>query len=285
MRRRGGFTLVETLVALVMVGVLGTALFRLLVGQQRLYRVQAERVALTEALRETTSILAGELRELSSREGDVIAMGTTSLAFEATEGLYVLCAQPDTGRLDVVVDRSAAFERRAVTAGDSVFLFAENDPGTRFDDGWVSAAVAGVTVGAACPGGRASLGIRLAGVPAARLAGVGTGSPVRVFRPTWLLLYRGGDGAWWLGSRQYQPASAVWSTTQPVAGPLTADGVAFTYADSAGVVTAAATSVATIGIRVVSRSTARISAAGAPAPAYLAQELDVRVALRNNPRF
>jgi hypothetical protein len=63
------------------------------------------------------------------------------------------------------------------------------------------------------------------------------GAPVRVTRPLRYSLYRGGDGAWYLGEKDWSTASGRFNTIQPVSGPFlsaAAGGLTFAYLDSAG---------------------------------------------------
>jgi prepilin-type N-terminal cleavage/methylation domain-containing protein len=286
MTGRRGFTLVEALTALVLLGIIGSALLRVLVGHQRLYQSQMQRVIVNEAARAGVAVLASELRGLAAAEGDLIAMESSSVTYESMQALYFQCAPPDTGGLAVVLDRDGYYGLRPISAtDDSLLLFAENDPTTRMDDGWVSAGIAGMTTGAACPGGTPSVTVRLDALTSAELAGVDSGAPVRTFRPTKVLIYQDATGSWWLGSREYQRASDAWSTTQPIVGPLSASGLELTYVDSAGNVTTDVTRVARIGIRIEGQSAKRVHTSPGGGPSFLLEDLGTQVALRNNPWY
>ena len=63
---RRGFTLVEMLVAMVVVGIVGAALIRLLSNQQRLSVTQVEQAMLQSNVRVGTQVLASELQEMGS---------------------------------------------------------------------------------------------------------------------------------------------------------------------------------------------------------------------------
>jgi prepilin-type N-terminal cleavage/methylation domain-containing protein len=54
---RRGFTFIELLVSMVLLGVVSLAVYQLLTNNQRLYRQQAERSDLNATLRGATSIL------------------------------------------------------------------------------------------------------------------------------------------------------------------------------------------------------------------------------------
>jgi prepilin-type N-terminal cleavage/methylation domain-containing protein len=285
MRHERGFTLVEILIALVLLGIVSTALYQLLVANQRLYRAQVESVAINESARAAVSILPGEVRELSAGEGDIVAMNATSLTYKSMQALYVLCAPPNTGALEIVLDRNTFFGLRPISAADdSILIFSEGDTTTRSDDGWLGASVTSTTVGTACPGSRPSITVGLAGPTATQLAGTQAGAPVRTFRPMQVLLYQDAASDWWLGGRLYQKAAGSWGTTQPLLGPLSGTGLALTFWDAAGGATTNPLAVARLGLTVESRSSQRVYRSGT-GPQFLLQDLVTQVAVRNNPTY
>ncbi len=287
MTNQRGFTLVEVLIALVLMGIVSTALYQLLVANQRLYRAQVESVATNQSARATVAIVPGEIRELSAGGGDVIAMNATSLTYKSMQAVYVQCAPPNTGGLEIVVDRNTFFGLRPMSvADDSVLIFAEGDSTTRGDDGWLSASVTSMTVGTACPGSQPSVTVGLSGLSSSQLAGTQAGAPVRTFRPAQILLYQDAAGDWWLGGRQYQKSGGTWGATQPVLGPLSGTGLALTYADSAGTATTNPLNVARVGVTVQSQSSDQVYRSNASGgPVYLLQDLVTQVAVRNNPTY
>lgn len=287
MTHRRGFTLVEILIALVLLGIVSTALYQLLVANQRLYRAQVESVATNESARAAVAILPGEIREMSAGNGDILAMNATSLTYKSMQALYVQCAAPNTGSLEIILDRNTFFGLRPISvADDSVLIFAEGDMSTRMDDGWLSASVSSTTVGTACPGTRPSITVGLSGLSAAQLGAVQAGAPVRTFRAAQVLLYQDGAGDWWLGGRQYQKSAGAWGATQPLLGPLSGTGLALAYTDSTGTATTNPLLVARIGITVESQSSDRVYRSGSSGgPVYLLQDLVTQVAVRNNPTY
>ena len=69
MSRRRGFTLVEVLLALVIMGVVAGAIYRLLNTNQRLSLAQAEQVSLQSNVRTGSLLVPSELRELNTWQG------------------------------------------------------------------------------------------------------------------------------------------------------------------------------------------------------------------------
>jgi prepilin-type N-terminal cleavage/methylation domain-containing protein len=284
MRTQRGFTLVEVLIALVLMGIVSTALYQLLVSNQRLYRAQVESVAINESARAAVAIMPSEIRELSAGEGDIAAMSATSLTYNSMQGLYIQCTAPNTGALEIVLDRSTSFGLRAISAADDyVLIFAEGDSTTRADDGWLTANVTSTAVGTACPGSRPSITVVVSGVSAGDLADVQAGAPVRTFRVSQVWVYQDGAGDWWMGGRQFDKAGGGWGATQPILGPLSAAGLTMTYADAAGATTTDPAAVARIGVAVQSQSSEQVYRT--TGFTYLLQDLVTQVAVRNNPLY
>jgi prepilin-type N-terminal cleavage/methylation domain-containing protein len=286
MRNARGFTLVEILTALVLLGIIGTALYQLLVANQRLYRSQVQRVAVNESARGAVSIIPSEIRELDAVDGDVLAMTASSLTYKSMQALYFQCQPPNAGSLEITLDRTTFYGLSAISAADdSILIFAEGDSTTRGDDGWLSASVSSTSSGTACPGSRPSITVGLAGLSAADLANVQNGAPVRTFRVVQILTYADAGGEWYLGGRTFQKASQSWGATQPIVGPLSSTGLALTYADTTGATTATLADVARVGIAVQSQSEERVYQSGGVGTTYLLQDLVTQVALRNNPTY
>jgi len=282
MRTQRGFTLVEILIALVLMGIVSTALYQLLVANQRLYRAQVESVAINESARAAVSIMPSEMRELSAAEGDVTAMTATSITYKSMQALYVQCAAPDVGALELILDRSIYFGLRAISAADSILIFAEGDITTRSDDGWLSASVTSVTTGTACPGTQPSITVGLAGATGGQLADVQGGAPVRTFRVSQVWVYTDAAGDWWMGGRLFDKAGG-WGATQPIVGPLSAAGLTMTYADTAGATTTDPAAIARVGVAVQSQSSEEVYRT--TGFTYLLQDLVTQVAVRNNPLY
>jgi prepilin-type N-terminal cleavage/methylation domain-containing protein len=286
MKNTRGFTLVEVLIALVLLGIVGTSLYQLLVANQRLYRAQVQRVAVNESVRGAFTVIPTEIRELDAEDGDVLAMTANSLTYKSMQSLYFLCNPPDGVSLEIVLDRSVSYGLTAISAADdSVFIFAEGDNTTRSDDSWLSASVASTTAGTVCPGGEPSITVGLDGVAAGDLLAVQAGAPIRTFRAAQILFYADGAGDWWLGGRIYQKAAGTWSSTEAIVGPLSSSGLALTYADTAGNTAGAITDVGRIGVAVQSQSAELVYQASGAGSTYLLQDLVTQVALRNNPKY
>ena len=280
-RRRapGGFTLVELLVVVVLAGVVMGAVCRLLLANQRFYRSQAQVLDVEEGLRAVSQLVPAELRELSARGGDLIAMGPDSITVRAMRGLAVICAPPDAGA--VVVADSLTFGWRAVDpARDRVLVFRDGDPDTADDDRWLDLGVSSAGGHTTCRGGSPGTVWRLSGT-AADLDGVSEGSPLRTYERVTYRLYSDDQGLSWLGERGFSDGG--WSALSPVAGPLRrGDGLSLRYYDSAGAPTAVPAAVVRIGLVARGLSAGPIDVPGRAATGRRYEDsVAVQAALRN----
>jgi prepilin-type N-terminal cleavage/methylation domain-containing protein len=236
-----GFTLVELLIAVALLGLIAAVVYPLITGNRRLYQSTAQRIDAQQALRAATTILTTELRELDAAEGDILALSETGLTIRATRQLAFLCADPSPGATSVLAIReSPLFAVRDFNpATDSLFIhFVDSTD----HDSWLLARLVSVGTGVCADGTAArTLSVRYA-TPAAELA---VGAPVRGFEVVSYRLYRAGDGQWQIGLEDGGAGSI-----QPLVGPVTSNGLAFIPRDAAGGLTTDPTRVATIEIDV-----------------------------------
>lgn len=300
-RGRRGFTMVELLVALVLLGLVSAALYRVLVNNQRLYLAQTQRIDLSQNIRAATTILPAEFRELDAFDGDILAMSATSIQIRAMRWLSFVCVQPALPGAFTMTIRGGQtampmyFGSRNIAATDGLLIYLDGDPTTRTDDYWVSttiAAIGGAGPGTAtCP---AAGPVTAAQQPATSVtfANVGfiagtnvagaipMGAPVRGYETVTYQLYQpAGDPLWYIG---FQPAGG---TMQPLIGPILSNGLSFAYYDANGNVTATRTQVARIDITVRARTTNALRRGGMAAAAVVVDSVSTSVALRNNRRF
>lgn len=284
---RRGFSLIELMVALVLMGLVATTIYKVLVANQRVYRQQAERVDLNQNMRAAIAVLPAELRELDAGDAagsDIVFMNATTLRYNSGRNTYFLCQAPNTATLQITVAQSPWFGSRALDVTlDQLMLHAENDPSTKVDNAWLRADPALLLTGTACPGGAASVTMTLTGLTGVQLAGVQDGAPVRGYEVVEMSLYTDASGEYWLGSRAQNKTSLSWSTLQPIAGPLTATGLQLTYFDANAAVTAVPANVARVGIAIAGRSYDQVRGSTG-AIGRLTDNLVTHVALRNNPR-
>jgi hypothetical protein len=259
---RPGVTLAELLVAAAVGGLVSTAAVASAVRVRRAAAVGNARVLAAAQLAQAAAVLAHELRGAAPSVGpddgaDLLEASDSAVDVRATLGASVACAvAPASGGSAVgasAVDLAPpaaglAWWHAAPRAGDVALV---HDPGAlpgAADDVWreraVVAADAGAGVCAAGPFAAAAPPTaarwRLALAGPALPATVAAGAPVRVVRRRRYVLYRGGDGLWALGLREWDGAAL--QAVQPIAGPFeppARGGMRAEARDSAGAVVAA----------------------------------------------
>jgi len=287
--KRRGFTLVELLIALTLLGIITAVLYRTLVNNQRIYQKQTQVIDLQQNIRAAATILPAEFRELDATDGDIYTMSATSLKIRAMRSLGFMCRAPVTGAglngLAITLRQSPYFGRSINTTSDSLMIRYEGDEGTRSDDSWAQAKPT-LTASLVCPDGKAGTAVTVnillggAGQPANAPSSIYTGGPVRGFEVVTYKLYQPAGGTdWYIGLESS-------NGTQPLIGPVLSNGLAFVYYDSTGAVTALTNKVARIDITVRGKSQQPVrTTAGSSTLANVVDSITASVALRNNARF
>jgi hypothetical protein len=272
---RGGFTLVELMLSLVMMLAVSGTLYRLVFSSQRLSRAQAERIAVQSSLRGAALVVGNELRELNAVPGgtgtetDLLSLGATAVAYRGMRGFGYTCQALGAGLLRL--SRSSFTGYRDPQPGrDSVLLYA---PGLRApaDSSWIPMAITKVSTSEPCSGAAAPA-ITLTTVASPSLGPVPAGAPVRVYELMELASYRS-DRQWWLGMRSLTTAEAI----QPLFGPLAEDGFRLDYADGSGLPTAVRGAVRSIQLAL--KVIGSVPEAGTGVP--VVEQLSTRILLRN----
>ena len=284
-----GFTLAELLVALVLFGIVSTAIYQLLVNNQRLYRQQTQRIELDDNVRSAVSIMPVELRGLDAADplgSDIIEMTDTSIAYKAMRALRWICTSLQTGA-QLYMDTTRIGLVSLDPAYDSVVIFADSNPFKRGDDHWYHADVTSAPQSATgCTNGARKINVSFnlprVSNPNQLVPGddVMQGSPIQAFEMVRVMSYQDASGLTWLGVQRYNKTSG-WSTLQPLVGPLQTGGLKFAYYNSAGVVTANRAQVARIDITVIGRTSQMVKLSSGNM-GYLIDSLVTQVALRNS---
>jgi prepilin-type N-terminal cleavage/methylation domain-containing protein len=279
---RRGLSLVEMLVAITVFGVVAGVVCRVLYVTMRAFTAQIQQAEVNHTLRSAAVILWEELRELDAgdpRGGDIVAMSRSSLTYKGARGLYSLCRPPDSesGSMTLYAWLDSDVLKPAM---DSLLVFAAGSAGAGY---WLRLDVVGVSLGRQCPGGSASMTVRVRSPDVSLLSEVDVGAPARALQVFQLRRYADSRGVWWLGMRRVHKADGRWPNLQPVLGPLAASGLEFRYYDRAGRPTELPGSVSSIAINVSAAASGRAlsMADDAPKPGT---RLEFRVVLRNNPR-
>lgn len=221
-----GFTLVESMVALVLTVLVLTLVYRVLVGQQRNTSLQAQRVLLQTNLRSAAAFISTELREVSadSSTPGLLAFSAESVTYRATRGSGMACGLSPTS-VDFLGPLHGAF-RRPQAGRDSLLVFVGAGPGRE----WIAGPVTGVA-SSSCGGGSSLRISTLLDSVALAAASIGPLFPVRLFEIMQIKLYQS-QGSHWLGARSVSAGEII----QPVLGPLDSNGLAIMLRDSVGAI-------------------------------------------------
>ena len=222
---RGGFTLVELLIVAVLGVVVAGATYQMILTSQRAHTTQTAQLQGQQTVRAGIDILFAELRELSGVEGDILEMSPDQVEVRAMRAFGLVCDVDPAGS-PIRVKKIG----RYFATGDSIVVFADNDRNVASDDTILSVAVASVTEGETCTGTDTAQSLAVPELVAA-LANdtVRLGAPVRGFTIYTYGLYSVGA--------DYYLARRSGGVTEPLVGPLSTNGVSFTYMDSVGSVT------------------------------------------------
>ena len=290
---RRGYTLIELMIALVLLGMVSAAIYKVLVNNQRVYLAQTQQIDLQQNIRAAASILPAEFRQIDAGDSDITAMGPDSIRTRVIRQLSFLCVAPvlggGVGQITLTIRTTPMYGTRStISVNDSMLVYYEGDPTSRSDDGWLRGQVKTTsTVNGGCGGPAPNNAFVITMDPTwiagtqANVAGVITsGSPVLGFDKVVYRTYQASDGNWYLGLKN--PAAT--GTIQPIVGPLIgSNGVTFSYFDATGAVTTDPTHVARIDITLRARTTSPIRTTQG-AIAYKVDSVVTSVALRNNPR-
>lgn len=214
---RRGASLAELLVALTLAGVvLGTAASSLL-RQQRTASSLSRTAGGDAQRRAALGALSVELGALTAGSGDLEPgqASDTALQFRTLVASGLACGDA-VGSATFVGEGEEprdAMLGSAPRQGDSLWWFGGAPPGWR-----VRRIIASDSVFAPC-----SLTGTVA--PARRVVvaepdSIGYGAPLRVTRPARYGFYRGGDGSWQLGVRDWVEATGRFASPQPIGGPF-----------------------------------------------------------------
>ncbi|HEU5219419.1 MAG TPA: prepilin-type N-terminal cleavage/methylation domain-containing protein [Gemmatimonadales bacterium] len=302
MLKRRGFTLVELMIAIVLLGVVGLAMAQTMTVMLRTTSAQVQMAAAQGTARTGSLAIPQEFREIGydtipgiGTDTDLEAIAGNQITFRAMRGMGVTCSVEPTGFLEFRVLKPA-FGLRVPQATDSFRLFVEGDKNLGADDQWVSMRVSGVDLNSTC-GANAAIRLTLASRPQMRLVGTGglvdvtsvyffVGGPIRWYeRMQYAPVVDATSGQTYLGARSLNLGEEL----QPMIGPLSgSSGFALTYYAADGSVlnpaSAPKINVRSIGISMTGSTTAPITMSGSSARARGQAPVVTRVALRNNLR-
>lgn len=293
---RGGFTLVELLLVVVLLGIVAGGMMGVIVKQQRFYTGSVGVMQTHASVREGIGILENDLRALAPASGDIYSMTPTSIEFRLTTGASVVCTIAPA-RTVITVPPTNLANDAGLTAwadppqmGDSIFVY---DSSHTAPTHWQALQLADtVQGGATCPqkptgftsnAAEAASGYTLVLSDTLRQS-IMVGAGIRGFRHVKYELYQAGDGNWYLG--YYECTINGCGRPLPVSGPYLPatgngnDGIDFAYYDSTGTVTNIPAKVRRIDITMRAKSSNIVNTPGR-AQGYYTDSLQASVAVRN----
>jgi prepilin-type N-terminal cleavage/methylation domain-containing protein len=303
-RRRGrpGMTLIEIMIALVLLGIVGGVLMRVIMRQQRFYQGVNQIMTQRGQLRQATAVLPIDLRSVSSVGGDILAAYDSSMDFMVNVGTGVVCQVMSNARVAMPPVPLAGSQTltswygydEPVPTSDpvayTVYIYNDSSIAGNEDDTWkkftltdlhhsTSACLASFTgigdVGKQRPilevSDPAGYTDPVTGGPLSQYINVG--APVRILKQVRYALYKETDGKWYLGFAYMQKATGTYSALSPVSGPYdsyatSGSGLRFRYYDvdgneiASGADSTNRTKIARVDLIVRARTSANVRAAG-----------------------
>lgn len=246
---RRGYTLVELLVAVSILGIMGSMVAQLMMSQQRFFQRMSEQTSARRDLRAALGTLPTEMRGVSSAGGDISSFGASSLAFRSTIGTSFVCERSSNTTIDVPpVNTARTTTSNWVTTpavGDTVYALRHDSSGVA-GDYWSAHRITGVSASAglcltspytdiALDAGKARFRFTVTpNLPDS----VATGSALRFTRSARYELAAQSSGKWYLQRQELQ--NGAWSTPVVLSGPYMeprsggSSGFALAYFDSTG---------------------------------------------------
>ena len=250
---RSGFTLVDTLIAMVLFGIIGTVATRTVLGMERTLRGARDRAATERAFESALMFFSSELSDAGP--GDLLVTAPDSLTYRAVRASGLAC-RVGTSEIRLLADRFSV-PRRLQAGRDSLLLHGNSDTLSSHGRGWLAVPI--LSVGSATCDGRAaiSVGTVLDTAVWARPATPDALVPVRSFEVMQVRLYQS-LGGWWIGARSVSTGETI----QPLAGPFENPGSGFAYLDSTHSSTPTAEAVRSLRLTLSSRGAGWNGASG-----------------------
>lgn len=258
-------TLVEVLVALVLLGVIGGVVMRVVLRQQQFYQGANQIMSTRSQLRQATSVLPIDLRNLSSVGDDILAVTDSSIDLRVNVGTGIVCQVIDGSHvalppreLDSKQTLTSWVGGKVPDDDGSVVVHIYNDSSItgNEDDYWQRFRLRDVDSSTAvCPGPafttvldlgkyRPILELSSTDPPDPVTGGpisqyIRVGSAVRLTKLVRYMLYKKPDGKSYLGYSEFDRALGKFKQLDPVSGPYDPraggeSGVSFRYYDVDG---------------------------------------------------
>ena len=270
---RGGFTIVELLISMMIGLIVLGAVYQLMITQSAGYGKQRELADVRETARSATTLLSWDLRHAATGGSAIAAMSPNSVTLRSVRGVGVVCAKHATLPRYALARTTGKIE---ATADDSALVLQIGR------DRWQRAKVTSVGTPAAMgitacawPGGQTpDVVVHVQVNSKSDTISIKVGAPFRAYRRVEYTQYLL-NGRWWLG-RKVGAAAGYEQLTGPL---LASTGLRFTYYDTLGAPTAIPSAVGTIAytLNAESYKKARLNTG---AYAYQRDSITTKVLLR-----
>jgi prepilin-type N-terminal cleavage/methylation domain-containing protein len=297
-RNRGGFSLAEIMVALVLLGIVCGGIMTVIMRQQTFYRSATDVIDTRQQIRQATTVVPVDLRGVSSVGGDIIAMSDSALDVRANIGSGIVCSHTANTITVPPVDQwggkvFTSFLTKP-SLNDVALVFNDSTPGTQ-DDTWQVLTITGIDSTLVGCGSFTDVvndasKYRYTYTVSPLLSTlIIDGAPVRFARRAKYAIYKStSDQLWWLGYRECRGDGSSCAAIQPVSGPYRAyiandtvnSGISFVYRDVSNSVTNVAANVARIELFVHGETQAPV-ALGGGVPVKYRDYQKVTIAIRN----
>ena len=297
-RNRGGFSLAEIMVALVLLGIVCGGIMTVIMRQQTFYRSATDVIDTRQQIRQATTVIPVDLRGVSSVGGDILQMSDSALDVRSNIGSGLLCSHTAS---QITVPPENLSGGKAFTSfltkpqlNDVAMIFNDSTPGNQ-DDTWQIVSITGIDstlVGCTSFTDIAADATKyryVYNVTPNLSSLIVNGAPIRFARRSKYATYQSpSDNLWWLGYRECRGDGSGCAAIQPVSGPYRPyvandtvnSGISFVYRDVANNVTNIPTNVARNELFVHGETQAPVSLGGGTAAKYKDYQ-KVTIAIRN----
>ena len=290
MNRRRGFTLVELLIALIMMVLVAGGIYSLLVTTHRVSRKQTEISNLQGNLRGGLNLVQSELQEIYTDAAvgvsDINVMTAASLDYMAMRGIGESCGLTMVGGAIQVRQDGYSGRQPDGTGRYRLLLFQDQDTLTSSDDAWLDLPITDVAPGVCTLGDPGpSWNIVVPGLVLDHIVHSVSGKqlifapgPIRTVERMELGLVNDA-GKDWLGIRSHSGGEA---TLVPVIGPLIPGGLELLYFDGSSDPTGLPAAVKTIVVKLHGVSAELVTTGLGSTLGKPRDSVMVRVQLRNS---
>lgn len=257
MNDRRGFSLVELMIVALLGSLMVMTAYQVLITNQQTYRVQNSRTQVQQSTRAAMDVLFSELREISVRDGDILSFASDEIEFRAMTTVGGVCSV-DMVLLGTIPTMTVRKVHEDFQTGDSIVVFADNDPNTSGDDAWIKGRITSVDTTSVCTD---TNGVNYEATRMAFVGQTGTfmadtvlqGAPMRAYTNyTYGLTSYGGDD--YLGRSE---AGGAWvPLVGPLAGASGRPALEFAYFEADGTTATTADEIARIDV--ILRSYSRV---------------------------